>query len=334
MLSRRDTLVVMPTGARKSLCYQLPALRFPGLTLVVSPLIALMKDQVDALVACGIAAGFINSTLSPQQISRVQADAKNGRLKILYLAPERFALSGFRNFLRTLDVSLLAIDEAHCISEWGHDFRPDYRNLKILRHDSPDTPVIALTATATDKVREDIIAQLGLVQAARFLSSFNRPNLVYRVQPKKAAFSALLILLRQHEYEPTVIYCASRKESESVAADLCANGLEALPYQPASIPTCAQRLRRGLFVTKFRLSLPPSLLEWVLTSPTSASWSTTTCRNPSKAITRRRAAPGVMASPATVCCPTLMATRGSVTFSLTRLKMAQRRRTPRRNCSR
>ena len=230
VLSRRDTLVVMPTGAGKSLCYQLPALRFAGLTLVVSPLVALMKDQVDALVASGIAAGFINSILSPQQISRVQADAKNGRLKILYLAPERLALSGFRNFLHTLDVSLLAIDEAHCISEWGHDFRPDYRNLKILRRDFPDTPVIALTATATETVREDIIAQLALVQAARFLSSFDRPNLVYRVQPKKAAFSALLTLLRQHENKPTIIYCAFRKETESVAADLCANGLKALPY--------------------------------------------------------------------------------------------------------
>ena len=230
VLSRRDTLVVMPTGAGKSLCYQLPALRFSGLTLVVSPLIALMKDQVDALVANGIAAGFINSTLSPQQISRVQDDAKNGRLKILYLAPERLAMSGFRNFLRTLDVSLLAIDEAHCISEWGHDFRPDYRNLKILRRDFPDTPVIALTATATERVREDIVAQLALAQAARFLSSFNRPNLIYRVQPKRAAFSALLTLVRQQNNEPTIIYCFSRKECESVAADLCANDLKALPY--------------------------------------------------------------------------------------------------------
>ena len=230
VLSRRDTLVVMPTGAGKSLCYQLPALRFAGLTLVVSPLIALMKDQVDALVANGIAAGFINSTLSPRQISRVQDDAKNGWLKILYLAPERLAMSGFRNFLRTLDVSLLAIDEAHCISEWGHDFRPDYRNLKILRRDFPDTPVIALTATATERVREDIIAQLALAQASRSLSSFNRPNLIYRIQPKRTAFSALLALLRQHENEPTIIYCFSRKECESLAADLCANGLKAVPY--------------------------------------------------------------------------------------------------------
>ena len=230
VLSQRDTLVLMPTGGGKSLCYQLPALRFTGLTLVVSPLIALMKDQVDALVANGIAAEFINRTLSPKEIARVQAKAKNGQLKILYLAPERLALSGFRSFLRTLDVSLLAIDEAHCISEWGHDFRPDYRNLKILRQDFPDVPVIALTATATERVREDIIGQLDLREGCKFLSSFNRPNLTYRVQPKRAAFSALLALLCKHENEPTVIYCFSRKETESVAADLRANGLNALAY--------------------------------------------------------------------------------------------------------
>ena len=230
VLSQRDTLVLMPTGGGKSLCYQLPALRFSGLTLVVSPLIALMKDQVDALVANGIAAELINSTLSSREIARVRAEAKNGQVKILYLAPERLALPGFRSFLRTLDVSLLAIDEAHCISEWGHDFRPDYRNLKILRQDFPDVPVIALTATATERVREDIIGQLGLREADKFLSSFNRSNLTYRVQPKRSAFSALLALLRKHENEPTIIYCFSRKETESVAADLRTNGLKALSY--------------------------------------------------------------------------------------------------------
>ena len=230
VLNQNDTLVLMPTGGGKSLCYQLPSLCFDGLTLVVSPLIALMKDQVDALKANGITAEYINSTLNYAEISRVQAQARNGRIKILYLAPERLALSGFQIFLRTVDVSLIAIDEAHCISEWGHDFRPDYRNLKALRRDYPSAPVIALTATATEKVRDDIIAQLGLKLAHTFLSSFNRPNLTYRVHPKSTAFSELLELLRRHTNESAIIYCFSRKDSEGLAADLSANGLKALPY--------------------------------------------------------------------------------------------------------
>jgi ATP-dependent DNA helicase RecQ len=197
VLSKKDSLVLMPTGGGKSLCYQLPALCLDGITLVVSPLIALMKDQVDALKANSIAAEFINSSLSTSEIARVQTGASRGHLKILYLAPERLALSGFRNFLRTLKVSLIAIDEAHCISEWGHEFRPDYRNLKLLRSDFPDVPVIALTATATEKVREDIISQLGLHQGRVFFSSFNRDNLTYLVQPKRDAFNALLSLLRK-----------------------------------------------------------------------------------------------------------------------------------------
>ena len=230
VLSRKDTLVLMPTGGGKSLCYQLPALCFDGLTVVVSPLIALMKDQVDSLKANGIAADFINSTLSSQSIARVQSQAKTGQLKILYLAPERLSLSGFRNFLRTVHVSLIAIDEAHCISEWGHDFRPDYRNLKSLRHDFPNVPMIALTATATEKVRQDIIAQLDFRQEREFLSSFNRANLTYYVQRKKAAFNALLALIGKHKDQPTVIYCFSRKATEIMAADLSAKGIKALPY--------------------------------------------------------------------------------------------------------
>ena len=230
VLDHHDTLVLMPTGAGKSLCYQLPSLCFDGLTLVVSPLIALMKDQVDALKANGITAEYINSTLSHVEIYRVQTEARKGQIKILYLAPERLALSGFREFLRTLDVSLIAIDEAHCISEWGHDFRPDYRNLKPLRRDFPAVPVIALTATATEKVREDIIVQLDLNRPQTFLSSFNRPNLTYLVQPKRNAFSELHQLLLRHKNDPVIVYCFSRKDTEGLAADLSANGLKAMPY--------------------------------------------------------------------------------------------------------
>ena len=199
MLNGNDTLVLMPTGGGKPLCYQLPSLYSDGLTLVVSPLIALMKDQVDALKTNGITAEYINSTLNYAEISRVQAQARNGRIKILYLAPERLALSRFQEFLRTLDVSLIAIDEAHCISEWGHDFRPDYRNLKALRHDFPAVSVIALTATATEIMRDDIIAQLDLQRVQPFRSSFNRANLTYSVQSKTTAFSDLLELLRRHK---------------------------------------------------------------------------------------------------------------------------------------
>ncbi|MCI0439936.1 MAG: DNA helicase RecQ [Chloroflexi bacterium] len=230
ILSGRDALVLMPTGGGKSLCYQLPALCMDGITLVVSPLIALMKDQVDSLRANGIAAEFINSTLTQSEMARVQNQAAGGQVKILYLAPERLALSGFRGFLRSLNVSLIAIDEAHCISEWGHDFRPDYRNLKALRRDFPSAPVIALTATATERVREDIILQLGLQDGRAFISSFNRPNLTYTVQPKRRSFEALLGMLRRHKDRPAIIYCFSRKDTEGLAADLTANGIKAAAY--------------------------------------------------------------------------------------------------------
>jgi ATP-dependent DNA helicase RecQ len=230
VLLRKDALVLMPTGGGKSLCFQLPALVFDGLTLVISPLIALMKDQVDALNANGISAEFINSTLSASDVSRVYREAKNGQIKILYVAPERLAIAGFRSFLATLTVSLIAVDEAHCISEWGHEFRPDYRNLKLLRHDFPTVPVIALTATATEKVRQDIIAELDLKQGQTFLASFNRPNLTYRVFPKRRAFPQLCGLLQDHKKESVIIYCFSRKKTEELVQDLSAEGFTALAY--------------------------------------------------------------------------------------------------------
>ena len=230
VLARNDTLVLMPTGGGKSMCYQLPALHFEGLTLVISPLIALMKDQVDALKANGVAAELINSTIPPAEIARVQGLAAGGHLKVLYLAPERLALPGFRNLLRSLQVSLIAIDEAHCISEWGHDFRPDYRNLRSLRDAFPDAPVIALTATATERVREDIAAQLGLRQPQTFLASLNRANLTYSVQPKQGSFDMLVALLERHRNESAIVYCLARKDTEELAARLSARGLNALPY--------------------------------------------------------------------------------------------------------
>ena len=230
VLAKRDTLVLMPTGGGKSLCYQLPALRLKGLTLVVSPLIALMKDQVDGLGANGVPAGLLNSTLAAQEASQVQDQARQGKIKILYVAPERLALPGFQRFLQSLDVSLIAIDEAHCISEWGHDFRPDYRNLKSLRRDFPGVPVIALTATATEPVREDIINQLGLDKPEIFISSFNRPNLTYTIQPKTEPLGSLLHLLEKHQGGSAIIYRFSRKATEETALELSERGFSALPY--------------------------------------------------------------------------------------------------------
>ena len=230
VLEGRDNLVLMPTGGGKSLCYQLPALRLDGLTLVVSPLIALMKDQVDALRANGLAADFINSSLPPAERRRVETDALTGRLKILYVAPERLALDGFRAFLDRLDVSLIAVDEAHCISEWGHDFRPDYRNLQALRRFLPKAAVIALTATATPRVRDDIVEQLRLRDCRVFVASFNRPNLTYHVRPKRRSYEALFALLQQHRDEAVIIYCFSRKDTENLARRLSGDGIKALPY--------------------------------------------------------------------------------------------------------
>lgn len=229
-LSGKDALVLIPTGGGKSLCYQLPALKFSGLTVVISPLIALMKDQVDALRANGIAAAFANSTLSPTEIVKVETLATQGKLKLLYLAPERLSMPSVRQFLQTIKVSLFAVDEAHCISEWGHDFRPDYRNLRVLHQAFPGVPILALTATANERVKNDIIAQLGLGNGRVFQSSFNRPNLTYRVIPKQRAFDRLLQELRDLNGQSAIIYCFSRKGAEKVAADLKVNGINAAAY--------------------------------------------------------------------------------------------------------
>ena len=240
VLAGRDTLVLMPTGGGKSLCYQLPALCLEGLTLVVSPLIALMKDQVDTLRANGMAAAFINSTISAQAAQSICMEASAGRLKLLYIAPERLAVPGFREFLESVRVSQIAIDEAHCISEWGHDFRPDYRNLRVLREQFPDTPVMALTATATAQVRDDIVEQLTIPRAQRFVASFDRQNLTYIVRPKRQPFDALLALLRQHADESAIVYCLARRTAERLAADLTADGVPALPYHAGLDPAVRQ----------------------------------------------------------------------------------------------
>ncbi len=230
VLQKKDVLVLMPTGGGKSLCFQLPALRFDGITLVVSPLIALMKDQVDSLTANGISAACLNSTLKDDVVEMVELRALSGELKLLYVAPERLAQPEFQMFLKRLNVSLIAIDEAHCISEWGHDFRPDYRNMKELRRMFPEVPVIALTATATPRVKDDILKELNMQDAPVFLSSFNRANLQYAVRAKRSATGQLVKLLQSYKEKPVIVYCFSRKNTEEVADQLCRAGFLALPY--------------------------------------------------------------------------------------------------------
>lgn len=232
VLAGRDAFVLMPTGGGKSLCYQLPALVVDGLTLVVSPLIALMKDQVDGLRANGVAAGFLNSALSSADAALIYQQLCDGEIKILYSSPERLAVESFQDFLRKLPISLIAIDEAHCISQWGHDFRPDYRNLKALRRIAPHVPLIALTATATGRVRADIIRELGLRDPEVFISGFDRPNLNYHVEFAAREQKERQLIRLAHEYRnaPAIIYCFSRADTEKLATKLQAEGIRALPY--------------------------------------------------------------------------------------------------------
>src|SRR5688500_5990222 len=233
VLAKKDTFVLMPTGAGKSICYQIPALMLDGLAIVVSPLIALMKDQVDALRTNGIHAAYINSTQTWQEQENILRDARTKKLKLLYLAPEKLMRNGmaFLETLKDIRISLLAIDEAHCISHWGHDFRPEYLMLSGLKKTFPDVPVIALTATADKLTQKDIVEKLELSDPATFVSSFNRPNIRYTVEGKKTdSFRRLLEFIDRYKNESGIIYCLSRKSKEALAADLALHGITALPY--------------------------------------------------------------------------------------------------------
>ncbi|NJB81763.1 ATP-dependent DNA helicase RecQ [Wenyingzhuangia aestuarii] len=229
-----DTFVIMPTGGGKSLCYQLPALMQSGTAIVVSPLIALMKNQVDAIRGISDDYGVahvLNSSLNKTEINRVKTDIANGVTKLLYVAPESLTKDEYVDFLKEQDISFFAIDEAHCISEWGHDFRPEYRNLRRIIQRIGDVPIIGLTATATPKVQEDIIKTLAMNNANTFKASFNRPNLFYEVRPKtKEVASDIIRFIKQHSGKSGVIYCLSRKKVEELAQTLQVNGISALPY--------------------------------------------------------------------------------------------------------
>jgi len=235
-LDGRDVFALLPTGGGKSLCFQLPALVNPGLTVVVSPLIALMKDQVDALQAAGVAATFLNSSLAAEESRKRLRGLHNGQYRLLYAAPERLMLSGFLSDLQRWNVGLLAIDEAHCISEWGHDFRPEYRQLADLRGLFPKVPMMALTATATGRVRGDIVKLLKLREPRCYVASFNRPNLTYRVVAKNKPYDLTLQFIRVRPEDSGIVYCQSRKSAESVAARLNEDGVKARPYHAGLTP--------------------------------------------------------------------------------------------------
>ena len=231
VLAGNDTFVIMPTGAGKSLCYQLPAIMMPGTAIVISPLIALMKNQVDQLNALGINAKVLNSTLNKAEVNRVIDETLKGEVKLLYVAPESLTKEEYVAFLKEAKISFVAIDEAHCISEWGHDFRPEYRNLKNIIKQFGNIPIIGLTATATPKVQEDILKNLEMPDARTFKASFNRPNLYYEVRPKtKNVESDIIRFIKQRKSKSGVIYCLSRKKVEEIAHVLQVNGISAVPY--------------------------------------------------------------------------------------------------------
>src|SRR5213595_3926035 len=229
-LAGRDVFVLMPTGGGKSLCFQLPALTRDGLTIVVSPLISLMKDQVDALQTSGIPATYLNSTVDREEAKARWRGLHRGDYRLLYVAPERLMLDTFLERALNWNIAQFAIDEAHCISEWGHDFRPEYRELKKLRKHLPDVPVMALTATATERVRGDIVKELKLRDPRCYVASFNRPNLSYRVVPKSSPYEQLLAFIRSRPNDSGIIYCASRKSTDSLARNLNDDGISAKPY--------------------------------------------------------------------------------------------------------
>jgi ATP-dependent DNA helicase RecQ len=237
-----DALVLMPTGGGKSLCYQIPALARRGTGVVISPLIALMQDQVDALTALGVRAAFLNSTQDAAERARVETAFLAGRLDLLYLAPERLRMDSTAELFDRATIALFAIDEAHCVSQWGHDFRPDYLQLSVLHERWPSVPRIALTATATEQTHAEIVRRLDLGGSAQFVSSFDRPNIQYRIEPKSQPLQQLLTLIRtEHAGDAGIVYCLSRASVEKTAEFLVENGIVALPYHAGLDASVRQR---------------------------------------------------------------------------------------------
>lgn len=245
----KDSIVVLPTGGGKSLCFQAPAVVMPGLTVVVSPLISLMKDQVDALTECGVAAARIDSSLSPEEQNSVITQIHNRTLKLLYLAPERLVSDRFLGILRGTELSFIAVDEAHCVSMWGHDFRPEYRQLGVLKATFPGVTIGAYTATATQHVRDDIAAQLHLENPVRVIGSFDRANLVYKVQRRTDRIKQVRALLDRHIGESGIVYCIRRKDVDQMCAVLSAKGYNVAPYH-AGMTDEDRKKNQDLFINE------------------------------------------------------------------------------------
>ena len=247
IIDGKDVLAVIATGGGKSVCYQIPALIREGLCIVVSPLIALMKDQVDGLREIGIQASFLNSSLEFKEKKRVEASITSGELKILYLSPERIVQSSFLDSLKGMNISLFAIDEAHCISQWGHEFRPEYRKLSVLRNLFPTVPIMALTATATPSVRTDIIQELRLKKPSIYVGTFNRENLRYLIVEKTDPVRQVVDYLQDHRKDSGIIYCFSKKQVEELSKTLTKNGFSALPYH-ADLPSSVRSSTQDMFL--------------------------------------------------------------------------------------
>jgi superfamily II DNA helicase RecQ len=287
-----DALVLMPTGGGKSLCYQLPALLRCGTAVVISPLIALMQDQVAALTQLGVRAAFLNSSLDATTAGETERAFARGELQLLYIAPERLMMPRMLELLASTAVSLFAIDEAHCVSQWGHDFRPEYLQLSVLHERFPGVPRIALTATADPQTRVEIIERLELQQACVFISSFDRPNIRYTIVDKRDAREQLLQFIRaNHPGDAGIVYCLSRRKVDETAAWLAAQGIT-----PAWTMPRAPRTRGVSSSRTASSSSRRSPLAWASTSRTCASSPTWTCRRAWRATTRRPVAPAAMAS--------------------------------------
>ncbi|MBX7240770.1 MAG: DNA helicase RecQ [Bacteroidia bacterium] len=249
LLAQKDTFVIMPTGAGKSLCYQLPALVMEGTALVISPLIALMKNQVDQMQALGIEAGFLNSSMSRGEQDATKQKVMEGVMKLLYVAPESLVREEFVDFLKLCTISFVAVDEAHCISEWGHDFRPEYRRIREIINHLPHIPVITLTATATPKVRLDIVQNLRIEEANIFITSFNRPNLYYEIRYKINAIPEIITFIKGHMNKSGIIYCLSRRKVEEIAEVLNVNGIKAVPYH-AGLDASTRSKHQDMFLNE------------------------------------------------------------------------------------
>ena len=323
LLSGRDTFVLMPTGGGKSLCYQLPALMMDGVAIVISPLIALMKNQVDAMRTFSDNSGiahFLNSSLSRAAVQQVRDEVLAGKTKLLYFAPESLTKEDNIAFLRKIKISFYAIDEAHCISEWGHDFRPEYRRIRPIINDIGQAPLITLTATATPKVQMDIQKNLGMNDAVVFKSSFNRPNLYYELRPKNDPDRDIIRYIKQNEGKSGIIYCLSRKKVEELAELLVANGIKARAYH-AGMDAQTRADNQDAF-----------LMEGVdvIVATIAFGMGTTIFRSRSKATTRRQVVPAEMVARDTAL-PSIIIKTFRNSRSLCRVNLLPSRRSA--NCS-